>query len=64
MATTLIIIAGLTATLWSALPTARLFGELLALTLAVALLGDLIVLPALMAGPARRWFGGSKRDAT
>ncbi len=51
-----IIIAGLSTTLFSALPSVTLFGELVAVTLAAALVGDLFVLPALMAGAARRWF--------
>jgi predicted RND superfamily exporter protein len=54
--TTLIIVAGLSTTLTSGLPTISLFGRIAALTLAVALIGDLVVLPALMAGLARRWF--------
>ena len=54
--TTLIIVAGLSTTLTSGLPTISLFGRIAALTLAVALIGDVVVLPALMAGLARRWF--------
>ena len=54
--TTAIIIAGLSTTFVSEMPTMRLFGELAAVTLAAALIGDLVVLPALMAGVARRWF--------
>ncbi len=54
--TTLIIVAGMSTTLTSGLPTIMLFGRIAALTLAVALIGDVVVLPALMAGLARRWF--------
>ena len=53
---TLIIIAGVSTTLTSGMPTIGLFGKIAALTLVAGILGDLIVLPALMAGPARRWF--------
>ena len=56
LGTTAIIIAGLSTTLFSSLPSATLFGELAAVTLAAALVGDLLVLPALMAGAGRRWF--------
>jgi predicted RND superfamily exporter protein len=56
LGTTAVIVAGVLTTLASALPTVTLFGQLLSLTLAMALAGDLIVLPALMAGPMRRWF--------
>ncbi len=55
--TTLIIVAGLSTTLTSGLPTISMFGRIAALTLAVALIGDVVVLPALMAGLAQRWFG-------
>ena len=54
--TTAIIVAGLATTAVSGMPTVRLFGELAAVTLAAALVGDMVVLPALMAGVARRWF--------
>jgi hypothetical protein len=64
LGTTAVIVAGLLTTLASALPTVTLFGELLSLTLAMALVGDLIVLPALMAGPMRRWFGEAQQRAT
>ncbi len=53
---TLIIIAGVSTTLTSAMPTIGLFGKIAALTLVAGIVGDLIVLPALMGGPARRWF--------
>lgn len=54
--TTAIIIAGLSTTFMSEMPTIRLFGQLAAVTLAAALIADLLVLPALMAGVASRWF--------
>ncbi len=54
--TTLIVTAGLSTTLASGMPTVRLFGGLTAATLVVALVTDLLILPALIAGPARRWF--------
>ena len=53
---TLIIIAGLSTTLTSGMPTIGLFGKIAALTLVAGIFGDLIILPALMAGPGRRWF--------
>ncbi len=53
---TLIIIAGVSTTLTSGMPTIGLFGKIAALTLVAGIIGDLIVLPALMGGPARRWF--------
>jgi predicted RND superfamily exporter protein len=37
------------------------FGTLLCLLLAMALVGDLVMLPALLAGPLGRWFEGSRR---
>lgn len=54
--TTAILIAGLSTTFVSSMPTISLFGELAGVTLAAALIGDLIVLPALMAGVAHSWF--------
>ncbi|MCW5697459.1 MAG: MMPL family transporter [Bauldia sp.] len=54
--TTLVIVIGLTMTLFSGLPTIALFGTLAMVSLSVALFGDLLFLPAIMAGPARRWF--------
>jgi uncharacterized protein len=54
--TTAIIIAGLATTTISQMPTIILFGELAGITLSTALIGDLLVLPALMAGVARPWF--------
>ena len=54
--TTLIIIAGLSGTLSSGMPTIALFGKIAAMTLFAGIIGDLVILPALMAGPGRRWF--------
>lgn len=54
--TTIIILAGLSTTFASGLPTVTLFGVIAGITLVVAALGDLIVMPALIAGYARRWF--------
>ena len=54
--TTVIILAGLTTTLTSGLPTVTLFGGITAATLGFALISDLLFLPALIAGPARHWF--------
>ncbi len=54
--TTLIIIAGMSTTLTSSMPTIGLFGTIASLTLLAGILGDIVVLPALMAGPGRRWF--------
>ncbi len=59
--TTVIIIFGLSTTLTSGLPTVTLFGALVSITLAVALLGDLIALPALIAGIGKPWFGKEQR---
>jgi hypothetical protein len=53
---TAVLVTGMTTTLTSALPTIALFGKLVMVTLASALVGDLFVLPAIMAGPARSWF--------
>ncbi|MCP4383964.1 MAG: MMPL family transporter [Hyphomicrobiales bacterium] len=54
--TTAIVIAGLSTTFVSEMPTIILFGQLAGVTLAAALAADLLVLPALMAGVARSWF--------
>ncbi len=54
--TTLIIIAGMSTTLTSGMPTIALFGIIASLTLLVGIVGDVVILPALMAGPGRRWF--------
>ena len=63
ISTTIIILCGLATTLTSGLPTVTLFGLITALTLTFALVGDLIFLPALIAGPARRWFEPRMRAA-
>ena len=63
ISTTVIILCGLATTLTSGLPTVTLFGIITALTLTFALVGDLIFLPALIAGPARRWFEPRMRAA-
>jgi predicted RND superfamily exporter protein len=54
--TTLIVICGMSTTLTSGLPTVALFGYIAAITLVVAVIGDLVVKPALIAGVAKRWF--------
>ncbi|MCW5698033.1 MAG: MMPL family transporter [Bauldia sp.] len=54
--TTLVIVTGMMMTLTSGLPTVALFGMLAMASLTVALVGDLLFLPAIIAGPARRWF--------
>lgn len=54
--TTAIVIAGLSTTFVSEMPTIILFGQLAGVTLLAALAADLLVLPALMAGVARPWF--------
>jgi uncharacterized protein len=57
IATTLVIVGGMTMTQSSGLATIALFGLLAMGSLIVALIGDLIFLPAIIAGPARRLFG-------
>ena len=54
--TTIIILGGLATTLTSGLPTVVLFGLVTGAALCFALVGDLFILPALIAGPARRLF--------
>ncbi len=61
--TTVIILCGLATTLTSGLPTVTLFGVITAVTLLFALVGDLLFLPALIAGPTRRWFEQKKAGA-
>ncbi|MEX0853815.1 MAG: MMPL family transporter [Bauldia sp.] len=56
LGTTVIVLAGLSTTLTSGLPTVALFGSIAAVTLVVAVIGDLVVMPALIAGLGRRWF--------
>lgn len=53
IATTLILVAGCAVLMVSALPQVALFGFLTVITLLSALLGDLIVLPALLIGGGR-----------
>ncbi|MCZ4273136.1 efflux RND transporter permease subunit [Maritalea porphyrae] len=62
IATTLILCAGTTVIIFSVLPQVALFGALCVLTLFLALLGDLIILPALLVAGGRMMknFGGSK----
>ncbi|MHA1158810.1 MAG: efflux RND transporter permease subunit [Alphaproteobacteria bacterium] len=55
-ATTIVIITGMGSTLTSGLPTVALFGKIAAGALAIALIGDLIFLPALMLTFGRRKF--------
>jgi hypothetical protein len=54
--TTIIILAGLSTTFFSGLPTVTLFGIIAGITLIVAMLGDLVVLPAIIAAYGGRWF--------
>lgn len=54
--TTIIILAGLSTTFFSGLPTVTLFGVIAGITLIVAMLCDLVVMPSLMASFGRRWF--------
>ena len=60
IATTLILCAGTTVVIFSVLPQVALFGALCVLTLVLALLGDLIILPALLIAGGRlmKGFGG------
>jgi len=63
IATTLILCAGTTVIIFSVLPQVALFGALCVLTLFLALLGDLIILPALLVAGGR-WmknFGGNTK---
>lgn len=64
ISTTAVIVVGLITTQTSGLPTVGLFGQLAMVTLAAALVGDLLVLPALMAGPARSWFTTDRTHAS
>jgi predicted RND superfamily exporter protein len=64
ISTTIIILCGLATTLASGLPTVTMFGLITALTLLFALVGDLFFLPALIAGPFRRWFDRRKYAVT
>jgi hypothetical protein len=49
-------------TLTSGLTTVMLFGALVVTALLMALIGDLVFLPAIMSGPARRWFSRQSAD--
>ncbi|MGD9738179.1 MAG: RND family transporter [Bauldia sp.] len=56
VATTAVVVVGMFATLTSGLTTIVTFGLIVITSLVMALVGDLVFLPAIMAGPARRWF--------
>jgi predicted RND superfamily exporter protein len=56
VATTLVIVAGVGMTLTSGLSTVVMFGVIVITALVMAMFADLIFLPAIMGGPARRWF--------
>ncbi|MCW5716431.1 MAG: MMPL family transporter [Bauldia sp.] len=56
VATTLVIIAGVGMTVTSGLSTVVMFGVIVIAALVMAMFADLIFLPAIMGGPARRWF--------
>ena len=62
IATTLILVAGTFIVVFSALPQVALFGTLTVLTLLLALLGDLIILPAMLLAGGRIFnsLGGKK----
>jgi predicted RND superfamily exporter protein len=55
-ATTAIIGIGNLVTLTSGLTTVVLFGAIVVTSLVMALIADLVLLPAIATGPARRWF--------
>jgi predicted RND superfamily exporter protein len=59
--TTIVVICGLSTALTSGLPTIAMFGYIAAITLVVAVIGDLVVMPALIAGVGRRWFEKAPR---
>jgi predicted RND superfamily exporter protein len=63
VATTAIVITGLLTTLTSGLPTVQLFGMIATITLIVAVIGDLVVMPALIAGFGKRWFESKRKMA-
>jgi len=64
IASTLVIVTGLLMTLTSGLASVQLFGLLAIVSLVAALIGDLVVLPAIIAGPARRLYRASpEREA-
>lgn len=60
--TTFVLIGGLTMTQSSGLATIALFGLLAMASLAVALFADLVFLPAIIFGPARRFFQKDRPD--
>lgn len=62
VATTFVLIGGMAMTQTSGLATVANFGVLAMSSLAVALVADLVFLPALMAGPLRRLIGSRKDD--
>ena len=57
--TSIVLACGLAVTMFSELPSLRLFGELAAVTLIAALIGDLIILPATVLA-IRRYLPGAK----
>ena len=59
--TTLVLVAGLAVTILSDLPAMRLFGKLFAAVLAAALIGDMLILPAIVLG--LRKLGLVRREA-
>lgn len=63
VATTLILCAGTSVVMFSALPPVALFGTLTVITLFVALIGDLVVLPSLLIAGGRFFdpLGGNKK---
>ena len=63
VATTFVLVAGMLMTQTSGLATIALFGLLAMGSLIVALIGDLVFLPAIVAGPARRLFLRRRAEA-
>ncbi len=63
IATTLVIVAGMFMTLTSGLTPVVTFGLIVVTSLVMAMFGDLVFLPAIMAGPARRWFDRVDKSA-
>jgi uncharacterized protein len=53
--TTIVLAFGLGVTMFSSLPSLRLFGKVCAITLVASLIGDLIFLPATVAFARRFW---------
>jgi predicted RND superfamily exporter protein len=56
VSTTALLVVGFATLLLSGLPLIRLFGALCCLALVVALVGDLVFLPALLLVAERRWW--------